>query len=160
MKSYCVFKSLFIFLLQNTNNMYTILKHAHSGIMWLVVLLLAISVIVSLIKVIGGSKGSQKGAFKLYKFSKYLIYLQFILGIVLLFISPMVRYSGDMMKDASLRFYSVEHPLMMLIAVSLISLGLFQAKKKPAPKNNLFVFIYYTLSLAIILYMIPWATVL
>lgn len=140
--------------------MYTIFKHAHSGIMWIVVLLLAISVILSFIKMFSKGTGSQKGAFKLFKFSKHIIYLQAILGIVLLFISPMVHFSGEMMKNAELRFYGLEHPLMMIIAVGLMALGLFQAKKKPAPRSNVIVFIYYTIALAIILYMIPWAAVM
>ena len=58
------------------------------------------------------------------------MYLQLLIGIVLLFISPMVNYGKGMMKNEALRFYGLEHPLMMLIAVAIVSIGLYRGRKK------------------------------
>jgi hypothetical protein len=89
------------------------------------------------------------------------MYFQFILGVVLLFISPRNYFGGGTMKSEVLRFYSIEHPLMMLIAIGLVSIGLFQSKKKTnAIQKNKLVFIYYAIALLIVVVMIPWKAVL
>ncbi len=141
--------------------MYNIFKHAHSGIMWIVLLLMVIAVIMSFIKIFTSNDNSKTGFYKYLRTTKHIVYLQAILGIVLLFISPMVHFSSGMMKNADLRFHAVEHPLMMLIAVGFISMGLFYSKKKSTAKSkNTTVFIFYLIGLAIMLYMIPWSAVL
>jgi hypothetical protein len=141
--------------------MYNIIKHAHSGIMWIVVTLVAISVIMSLLKVLLNEKDTKTGFFKFLKIIKHIVYLQAILGIILLFVSPLVHYSSGMMKNADLRFHAIEHPLMMLIAVGFIAMGLFIQKKKSTVKQkNTIIFIFNFIALAIMLYMIPWSAVL
>jgi len=138
--------------------MYNIIQNSHSGIMWLVLSMLAISIIVSIVALI---KNQSSFSLSLYKVTKYFIYLQLILGAILMFISPKVQYVSGFMKSESLRFYGMEHPLMMIIALSLVSFGIFFAKKKTeAAKKNRTILIYYSIATAIIAYMIPWATVL
>ena len=46
-----------------------------------------------------------------------------VLGFVLYFISPKVQFVSGMMKDSMLRFYGMEHVLMMVIAIVLITIG-------------------------------------
>ena len=88
------------------------------------------------------------------------MYIQALLGITLMFISPMVNFSSGFMKNEGFRFYGMEHPLMMLIAIGFVSMGLFFSKKKDtAVKKNKTVFIYYTIALIVMLLMIPWAAV-
>lgn len=58
-----------------------------------------------------------------------LTHTQLILGIVLYFISPAVVFSGDSMKDATARYWLVEHGSMMLISIVLITLGRITTKK-------------------------------
>lgn len=140
--------------------MYNIIKHAHSGIMWIVVTLVAISVIMSFLKVLMSENKTGKGFFSFLKITKHIVYLQAVLGIVLLFISPMVHFSSGMMKNAELRYHSIEHPLMMLIAVGFIAMGLFYSKKKTTTKGKYtIILIFNTIALAIMLYMIPWSAV-
>ncbi len=61
------------------------------------------------------------------------------------------------MKDPNLRLYIVEHPLMMIIAVALITVGYSKHKKKltSTPKFKLLA-IFYTLALLVVLSRIPW----
>jgi hypothetical protein len=58
-----------------------------------------------------------------------LTHTQLILGLVLYFISPAVVFSGESMKDATTRYWLVEHGSMMIIAIVLITLGRITTKK-------------------------------
>ena len=141
--------------------MYEILKHAHSGIMWLVLAMLSLGIIVTLLKYVKKEETDSPGWYKFYKYTKHLMYLQLLIGIVLLFISPMVNYSKGMMKNEALRFYGLEHPLMMLIAVAIVSIGLYRGRKKSTEvKKNLTIFLYLVAGLAVMLSMIPWDVVI
>ena len=65
------------------------------------------------------------------------------------------------MKLDQLRFYSIEHPLIMLIAIGLIAIGLFKSKKKINPiQKNKTIFIFYLIALILIVIMIPWQTLI
>ena len=56
---------------------------------------------------------------------------QLLLGIILYFMSPLgiSNFSGVAMKDASTRYWLVEHGLIMLIAIVLITLARTTSKK-------------------------------
>ncbi len=141
--------------------MYEILKHAHSGIMWLVLVMISLGIIVTLLKYVKKEESASPGWYKFYKYTKHLMYLQLLIGIVLLFISPMVNYGKGMMKDDTYRFYGLEHPLMMLIAVAIVSIGLYRGRKKSTEvKKNLTIFLYLVAGLAVMLSMIPWDVVI
>lgn len=141
--------------------MYNIIQHSHSGIMWLAAATLILSVLVSLIKFIKKEEVVSTNWLRLFHSTKWLLYIQVILGVILLFISNRVIYDEGFMKSNELRFYGMEHPLMMLIAVGLVAIGLFKAKKKTsAIQKNKTIFIYYTIVLIIIILMVPWSAVL
>src|SRR5690606_11129284 len=63
-----------------------------------------------------------------------IVHIQFMLGIVLYFLSPIVSYFHNNFKEAihlrEIRFFGMEHSLMMVIAVSIISVGSAKAKRK------------------------------
>lgn len=141
--------------------MYNIIQHSHSGIMWLVIIMLVVSVVISLINTMKKEEADSAYWYKFFRITKLLMYLQALLGIALMFVSPLVNFGEGFMKNEQLRFYGMEHPLMMLIAIGLVSMGLFFSKKKDTiVKKNKTVFIYYAIALAVIGSMIPWATVL
>lgn len=140
--------------------MYNIIQYSHSGIMYLVVVSLFVSVLMSFLNYIKKEGTDSIFLFKLYLFTKWGLYIQVVLGIVLLFISPKIHFAEGFMKSDVLRFYGLEHPLMMLIAVGLVSIGLFRSKKKTSlKKKNRTVFIYYAIALIIVAVMIPWKAV-
>lgn len=141
--------------------MYNIIQHSHSGIMWLAVSMLVLSVLFSLLSLIKNNESFSLKWFKFYKITKWVFYIQTLLGLTLYFISPKVSFESGFMKSETLRFYAMEHPIMMLIVVALISIGLFKARKKEVSiLKSKTVFIYYTIALVVVALMVPWETVL
>jgi len=141
--------------------MYNGLLHAHSGLRWLV--------LVSLLLAIGlgfygwATKKEWKSIDgKTGLFLMIFMDLQFLIGLILYaFVSPTTKLAfrdfGAAMKNADLRFYAVEHILMMLIALVLVHVGRARTKKGMIGwKRHRSAAIFYTISLVIILLAIPW----
>jgi len=129
--------------------------------MWLVIALLFVSIVASLISLVkkGDTASDYYGI--LFNITKWFIYLQALLGITLLFISPLVKYESGFMKSSLLRYYGMEHPLMMLIAIGFVAIGLYKSKKKDSIiKKNRTILITYSIALIIMLVMIPWNAVM
>jgi hypothetical protein len=88
--------------------------------------------------------------------------IQFLVGIVLYaFVSPLTKAAfnnfGAAMKNADLRFYAVEHILLMIIALVLVHIGRIKTKKAVAPwKKHRAATIFYGIALLLILAGIPW----
>jgi len=132
------------------------LKHAHSGLRWVVLLLLIVAIVNALIKWRNG-KDHTDGDRKIALFAMTFVHLQLILGLILYFISPAVQFNASTMSDKVLRFYSVEHLTIMLIAIALITMGYSKAKKgMEAAQKFRPVFVYYLIGLILILAGIPW----
>ena len=91
-----------------------------------------------------------------------LTHTQLLVGLVTYYVSDWYTAlknvgMGNAMKNAELRLMSVEHPLMMLIAVVLITVGWSRHKKLTEDKAKFKSFaIFYGLALVIILSRIPW----
>jgi hypothetical protein len=80
-----------------------------------------------------------------------------LIGLGLYFISPKVQFTGEVMKSAVGRFYTVEHFSMMLIAVILITVGNAKSKRMADDgKKFKSVFTYFLIALILILVSIPW----
>ncbi len=89
-------------------------------------------------------------------------HLQFVLGITLYFISPIVNYFlhnfSTAMHERSIRFFGMEHVTMMLIGIGIISTISAKAKRKPTDHERFkYLAIWYTVALLIILSSIPWS---
>jgi fucose permease len=81
-----------------------------------------------------------------------LTHTQFILGLILYFVSPFVKFEGSTMKDSMLRYWTVEHVSMMLIAVVLITVGRVTSRKmKEENAKHKRMFIFCAIALVIIL---------
>jgi hypothetical protein len=96
-----------------------------------------------------------------------LVYVSFmdvslLLGLLLyIFLSPITKAAfadfGTAMGVAELRFYAVEHIFGMVVAVILAHVGRALSKKATEPvKKYRAAAIWYTVSLLVILAMIPW----
>lgn len=135
--------------------MYPILQHAHSGLRWIILILLLVSLYTSLTK--RSNAEFTASDMKTYLFTMTFTHVQFLIGLILLFISPKVRFSGEMMKDSMLRFFSMEHTVMMIAALILITIGYSKSKRKDtvAAKHKT-ITIFYGIALVIILAAIPW----
>lgn len=134
---------------------YTILRSSHSGLRWLLLIALIIAIVLLFRAAFRKGKGKPARTFGLI--AMILAHFQFLFGIVLYFISPLVQFSAASMKDKLLRFYLVEHISLMLIAIVLITLGYSLGKKAPAPATGFRKqFYYYLIGFILIMLSIPW----
>lgn len=136
--------------------LYMILKHAHSGFRWLVLLFLVVA-IVNALRNWNGARPFSDTERKMNLFALIFTHLQFLIGLVLYFISSKVVFSGESMKIAMNRFFLVEHPFMMLIGIALITVGYSRAKRAENPASaSRRIFWFYLIGLVLILAGIPW----
>jgi hypothetical protein len=139
--------------------MYTGLKHLHSGFAYLVLLSLVVVIGYSLMTLV--KKGSftekvRKSALIVFIFS----HLQLLFGLVLYTISPVgiSSFSSDAMGDSLMRLYTLEHPIMMIVAIILITIGYIKAKKPGDDTRRLrTIVVYYSIALILMLFVIPWS---
>ena len=88
-------------------------------------------------------------------------HIQLLLGLTLYFISPIVDYFLHHFREAvherQLRFFGMEHITMMLIAITVITLGSGKAKRKNTDQDKFKTMaIWFTVGLLLILMSIPW----
>lgn len=136
--------------------MFDILKHAHSGWRWIVLGLLIYAIFNAFTKWQSGKPFGQKDR-KINLFTTTATHIQLLLGLILYFMSVRVQFNSETMKDSALRFFTVEHTTMMLIAVILITVGNAMSKKaaEDAAKFKK-TFTWFLVALIIILIAIPW----
>lgn len=135
--------------------MYSGLLHAHSGLRWFVLIFLIVAIANAFSK-----KKSDVWTPKDKKLSAMtmgMVHLQFVIGLVLYFISPKVSHTEGFMQNSVLRFYAVEHIAMMIIAIALISIGHSKAKKAATDSKKFgAIATFYLIGLLIMLASIPW----
>ena len=133
--------------------MYSTLFGLHSGLRYIVLLLLAAAILLSLIGLFGKKPYSEMNR-KVNLFAMISTHTQFLVGLILYFFSPMVNYSNiaDAMSNATTRYWTVEHSVMMLFAIVLITVGHSRSKKaKDAVNKHRAIALYYGLAVLVIL---------
>ena len=138
------------------------IKTIHSYWAYLAVLLLVLAFVNALIGLTKNKKFSDKDL-KISLFTLIVIHIQLILGFIVYYVSPYYESMreigmGATMKDAGIRLYTVEHPLMMILAIVLITIGFSKHKKKTTDKGKFkTITIFYGLGLLFVLSRIPWS---
>ena len=128
---------------------------AHSGMRW-IVLILILAAIFNAIAAKRSGKYEKKDKM-LNLFAMVFLHIQLLLGIVLYFMSDKVTFAAGWMKNAITRFCGMEHILIMLIAVTLITIGRKKAEKASLAANKHGAIIkFYIIGLILILAGIPW----
>jgi len=101
--------------------------------------------------------------FRISLFALILTHLQFVIGLTLFFLSGKILWFSDIpvkdiMGNAEMRLYNVEHPTIMLLAIASLTVGYSKHKRKltSTPKFK-FLAIFYSLALLLILSRIPWS---
>lgn len=136
--------------------MYQLLVHTHSGLRWIVLLTLIIAIFNSFGKT-NGSRPFTNRDKRLALMALIFTHLQLILGLILYFISPLVIFSTESMKDETLRFFLVEHLSIMILAIALITIGYSRAKRAiDEGKKFRNILVFYLIGLILILIGIPW----
>lgn len=141
--------------------MYTGLKHLHSFLPYLLLTVLVLALVKSFIAY-RTNQAHTDAHRKNGLIVLILAHIQLLIGFALYFISPKsVTALSDMgaaMKDATLRLYALEHPLMMIIAIVFITMAHSKSKKDIADTlKHKVKSVYYLIALILILSRIPWS---
>lgn len=139
--------------------MYTGFTHLHSALRYALVLFILIALI-QVGRALRKKEGLNADTFKLVKISFILSHVQLLIGLCLLFISPKVQ---QVIEDSSLigvnkelAFYGLKHPIQMLIALAILTIGYIKAKKLSGLMQSQTIAIYWSVAYFIIFISIPW----
>jgi hypothetical protein len=114
---------------------YVIIKQLHSGFRYIVFLLVLVAIIQSLMGWLNQKPYTETNR-KVNLFALISAHTQLLIGIVLLYFSPLVHFDSSTMKDNVTRYFSVEHWVGMVIAIILITIGHSKSKKIILPESK------------------------
>lgn len=143
--------------------MYSALLHTHNLLRWVVLIL----GVLTIVKAAQGLSGARAYAATRRFTAMFMgsLHLQLLLGLLLYMNSPAVKAAmRDMeatMADSALRFIVAEHPVLMVVAAILMTVGSIIAKNaaNDAAKHRK-ALIFAGITMAIVLYGIPWSRAL
>ncbi len=140
--------------------MYTGLQHTHSGLAYLALLALVLVIIWALVGALSGREFQEKDR-KIALIAFILCHIQLLVGLILYFVSPLgysLLAGGGAMADATARLTALEHPLINILAIVLVSVGFIRAKKLESSTAKFrSIYMLYAVGLVLILSRIPWA---
>jgi hypothetical protein len=140
--------------------MYTGLQHLHSGVAYLALLALILVIIYALIGSLSGREFTEKDR-KIALIAFIISHIQLLVGLILYFVSPLglsLLTAGGAMSDSAARLTAVEHPLINIVAIVLITIGYSKAKKLTSSRAKFrSIYMMYAIGLVLILSRIPWA---
>lgn len=140
--------------------MYIYLLSFHSIFRWLVV----IGIVYTLYRVYSGLFTSGNYSNSVDKARKYTVifsHIQLIIGLLLYFFGPMTTHFmsnfSTAVKIKEFRFYGLEHSIVMILAIALLTMGSALSKKKTEDRAKFKVLaLWFTVALILILLMTPW----
>ncbi len=140
--------------------MYSALITAHSLVRWLVLASLLLAIY-----------RGYRGWLTNQSFSRFdntvrhttatMAHIQLVIGLWLYAVSPLVDFFFNQYEDAvrqrGTRFFGMEHSVMMVIAITIITIGSMLAKRRPTAQAKFKTMaIWFSIGLLIILFIIPW----
>ena len=141
--------------------MYTGLQHTHSGLAYLALLALVLVIIWALVGALSGREFQEKDR-KIALIAFILCHIQLLVGLILYFVSPLgysLLAGGGAMADATARLTALEHPLINILAILLVSVGFIRAKKLESSISKFrSIYMMYAVGLILILSRIPWTS--
>ena len=142
--------------------MYNGILHLHSGLRWVILLLLLIVIYRS---ATAGQRPFNNADQKFALFTMIFCDIMLLAGLYLWFFNEKglgyksIEQSGfsNVMKDPITRFFAIEHTVGMLIAIILVHVGKSYTKKAiPDSTKHKRILLFFALALLIILVSIPW----
>ncbi|MBX2962175.1 MAG: cytochrome B [Cyclobacteriaceae bacterium] len=131
--------------------MYTGLLHSHSLLRYFVLIMLVVVVVVAFQKWQGKKPFSTLDN----KLSLYLFiftHLQLLVGLILYWVSPWVKFTEGTMKNAELRYWAVEHISLNIVSIVLITLARTTSKRMSDDTlKHKRLFIFNAIALALII---------
>ena len=133
------------------------IKHAHSGLRWILLILLILAVANAFMGWRNKKTYTDKDK-KIHLFAMIFIHIQVLIGFISYYLNLGGKVNfGGMKGNPVIRFFTVEHMSMMLLAVIIITIGFSRAKKiEEASLRFRLIFITYLIGLLLILAGIPW----
>ncbi|MDB2368748.1 hypothetical protein N9V43_00530 [Flavobacteriales bacterium] len=134
--------------------MYIGLLHLHSNLPYILLVLILAVLVKSLLGWVQSSP-FDKLSNKLVLFSMITIHLQWTIGAILYFVSPNVKSLGEAMGDSLSRLYALEHPLMMTVALVLLTIARSKSKKSEDSSNHRRTFILFAIATLCMVWSLP-----
>lgn len=142
--------------------MYKTIQFIHSYWAYLVLLIVFVATLNALAGVFSKRDYTARDL-RISLFALIVSHIQLLIGLILYFVSPLGTKNisslgmGEVMKNSEFRLYAVEHPLIMIIAIILLTIGYSRHKKKLESKKKFNTLaIYYTIACVLMLSRIPW----
>jgi hypothetical protein len=132
----------------------------HSFLRWALLLLMVVSIVKAAMSLSGKNPYTPSDR-KRTLFTMIAAHLQLVIGIILYMTSGVVQAGRSnmaaAMKDASLRFWTVEHITMMIMAIVFITIGNIRSKKMDTDAGKYKqILIWFGLALLVIIAAMPW----
>lgn len=141
--------------------MYSFLLALHSLVRWLVLSSLVYSIFIAyrgwLFK-----KPYTKADGVIRSVTTTTAHIQLVIGVWLYCISPVVSYFlhnfSTAVRERQIRFFGMEHITMMVIAITVLTIGSAKVKRKTTDEQKFKTMaVWFTVTLLIILSSIPWS---
>lgn len=135
--------------------MYQTIQQLHSWWAYLAILVLLVAVVNALMGYSSKRSFTDKDL-RISLFALIFSHIQLLLGLAVYFVSPLGFEQLGEMKNAAIRLTSLEHPLINIIAIVLITMGWSKHKKAEGNLKFRKILVFYALGLILILSRIPW----
>ncbi|WP_291114929.1 hypothetical protein [Flavobacterium sp. UBA6135] len=140
--------------------MYELLQKLHSWWAYLAIAVLVLAVINAFIGY-SSKKHFEAKDLRISLFALIFTHIQLILGLAVFFVSQKgfsAFGTEGAMKNAELRLTMLEHPLINIIAIALITIGWSKHKKAEGTAKFRKILFFYGVGLLLILSRIPWSS--
>lgn len=129
----------------------------HNVVRWVVLLLGVAALVAAWLGAMSGGRWTKTQA-GLGRWFSIAFDVQVLLGLVLYFALSRIttnalRDFGAAMSDSNVRFFAVEHSLMMIIAAVLVHIGVARGKRAD---RALPAAIFYTIAVVLVIVAVPW----
>ncbi|MEL6918720.1 MAG: hypothetical protein AAFO99_13420 [Bacteroidota bacterium] len=138
-----------------------ILQNVHSYLAYVVLAVLFLAVANAILGWVGNKMFTLEKDFRISLFALILSHLQLVVGLILYFVSTnglkAIQELGMGGLNSAARLLALEHPLINIIAIALITIGWSRHKKFMEGKKKFkSITIFYGLGLLLIMSRIPW----
>lgn len=134
------------------------MKMIHSYWAYLVLIILILATVNAIMGFMSKKEFKDKDL-RLSLFTLIVSHIQLLIGLGWYFMSPMYKSMKASGVNATNRMLAIEHPVMMIITIVLITIGWSKHKKKTTDSGKFkTIAIFYILALLIVLSRIPWVS--
>lgn len=141
--------------------MYQLIKQLHSLTAYIVLAVLIAAVINALIGYFRKKEYFEVKDLRLTLFALIFSHIQMLLGFLVYITTPRLQMWGEgakiVMKDSLLRLLLLEHPIINITAIVLITIGWVKLKKQNEVRKMFGkVALFYGIALVLLLSRLPW----